>query len=312
MLIGSSDRTWESTPNTNDVTQQSRSDPPGTAAVSSGWDDENGQNLGEAEFQQKDGHHTAPPHSQQPKHESVVSYALPPGAARRVVERYSLDDNVQRTPSGGSRETKPTAINSSKPIQEARPTSQQRQVAQSSPGPNLSQDHPSYLLPSTPRHPSLPGAGTNAGSSKNPPSYAPNASISQSPAFNPSFDIPISPKPRAYAQHPTYITPSPAPNSVNPILSPSPPVIAEEVCVECAMRDQDMIDIDVTSPGVWERDSDVRYEELLQREMEEEVTGMLTLDPARPKAKGGRLTEENLKIWLTMVSTVAPLAHHWD
>ena len=67
------------------------------------------------------------------------------------------------------------------------------------------------------------------------------------------------------------------------------------------MRDQDMADVDVTSPGVWERASDAAYEELKQREAEEEAAGIVNEDPNRPRARGGLLSEQNLKVWLTMV-----------
>lgn len=71
--------------------------------------------------------------------------------------------------------------------------------------------------------------------------------------------------------------------------------------MECAMRDQDMADVDVTSPGVWERDSDVLYEELKRREQEEEANGNTNADRSRPRARGGRLSEPNLKLWLSLV-----------
>lgn len=91
-----------------------------------------------------------------------------------------------------------------------------------------------------------------------------------------------------------------------------------EICVECAMRDQDMADVDVTSPGVWERESDVYYHELCAREAEEEEERTRTSsgshsegqshvirdrhrDPNRPRARGNRLTEQNIKLWLSMV-----------
>lgn len=70
------------------------------------------------------------------------------------------------------------------------------------------------------------------------------------------------------------------------------------------MRDQDMADVDVTSPGVWERESDVLFLELVQRELDEEMGGIVTIEPGRPKSKGGRLTEQNLKVWLTMVGFI--------
>ncbi|KZV73307.1 hypothetical protein PENSPDRAFT_649040 [Peniophora sp. CONT] len=76
----------------------------------------------------------------------------------------------------------------------------------------------------------------------------------------------------------------------------------EEVCVECAMRDQDMADVDVTSPGIWTRESDIAYEDLLAREIAEEDAGLPppASDDPRPRARGGRLTEANLKLWLTL------------
>ena len=152
---------------------------------------------------------------------------------------------------------------------------------------------------SSPRHPSLPAAGNGASSNASP--MAPIVPLSAGPTYNPSaMQIPISSNPRAYAQHPTYITPSPAP-AMQPSFSP-PQVPKEEVCVECAMRDQDMADVDVTSPGVWDRESDVLYEELCRREAEEEASGLESSDNhSRPRAKGGKLTEENLRFWLSIV-----------
>lgn len=77
------------------------------------------------------------------------------------------------------------------------------------------------------------------------------------------------------------------------------------------MRDQDMADVDVTSPGVWDRESDIMYDELCRREVEEEATGQASSDAhSRPRAKGGRLTEENLKFWLSIVSPVIPSPPH--
>jgi len=64
-----------------------------------------------------------------------------------------------------------------------------------------------------------------------------------------------------------------------------------------------MADVDVTSPGVWERASDAAFEELKQRELDDEANGIVTADDAsRPRIKGGRLTEQNVKLWLSIVS----------
>ncbi|CAE6471650.1 unnamed protein product [Rhizoctonia solani] len=88
-----------------------------------------------------------------------------------------------------------------------------------------------------------------------------------------------------------------------PAQPPMQPVMAaiEEVCVECMMRDRDMADVDVTGPGMWARESDVWYEELVRREEEEARSGMLP-DPQRRRtpARGTPLTETNLRIWTQM------------
>ncbi|KAJ7783179.1 hypothetical protein B0H16DRAFT_1495735 [Mycena metata] len=126
---------------------------------------------------------------------------------------------------------------------------------------------PASLLPSAPRHPALPALGVGSTSSKPNPIMP----LSASPGYNPP---------------PTYITPPAAPNPV--------------VCVECAMRDQDMIDVDVTTAGVWERESDAAFEDLLRRELEDEASGVVSEDTSRTRARGGLLTEQNLKVWLSV------------
>lgn len=73
--------------------------------------------------------------------------------------------------------------------------------------------------------------------------------------------------------------------------------------MECAMRDQDMAEVDVTSPGVWDRESDILYEELKRREEEEEASGNPNADHSRPRARGARLSEQNIKLWLSLVCT---------
>jgi hypothetical protein len=115
--------------------------------------------------------------------------------------------------------------------------------------------------------------------------------------------VTVSSNPRVQAHQPTYINPAPAPTPINPVFT-SQPLPAEEVCVECAMRDQDMADVDVTSLGIWARESDVHYDELLRRELEEEAMAISPQEQQRPRARGGRLTEANLKLWLTLVRFV--------
>lgn len=201
--------------------------------------------------------------SQEPAR-SQVSYVLPQGPpARRVVERYSLEDNQPSSSRGpDNTATMPTP---SRPL-----------------------DNIASTYTSSPRHPALPSSPNTI-----PPSIVP---LSASPGYVP----PVSSRNRAYPQQPTYITQSTTPTPVNPVYSPRPP--QEEVCVECAMRDQDMADVDVTSPGMWDRESDVLFEELKAREAEEDATGIINVDePPRPRVKGGRLTEQNVKIWLSIV-----------
>lgn len=180
-------------------------------------------------------------------------------------------------------------------------------MGQRSSGPiDLSRDRPASLAPTTSRQPSSPLAAVAQPSS---PSLPPIVPLSAGPSFNPSsMAIPISPNPRAYAQQPTFINPS----STQPSFAP-PQVPKEEVCVECAMRDQDMADVDVTSRGIWERESDALYEDLLQREEEEELAGLPPIESAsRPKARGGLLTETNLRLWLSVVSHSHLVTFHWS
>ncbi|KAI6046162.1 hypothetical protein EDC04DRAFT_3016213 [Pisolithus marmoratus] len=152
----------------------------------------------------------------------------------------------------------------------------------------------------TPYH--LPEAASHSRLSPN--------SLSATRPYSPTLGIPIpiSTNPRVYPQHPTFITPAAAPDPINPILSPTPLQPPEEVCVECAMRDQDMADVTVTGPGVWDRESDVLYQELLRREEDEEAAGILRSEcSSRPRARGGRLTEQNLKLW-NMMNPREPMA----
>ncbi|KAG0704517.1 hypothetical protein DFH29DRAFT_997606 [Suillus ampliporus] len=218
-----------------------------------------------------------------------ISSSLPQGAAR-VVERYSLDDNVQATSSGGLMDSQ-LFNDSFKSVGESFTTSP-------SPPPQLLRDVPASLKPASNKQPSYPPLDTVV------PSRLPHANgLSTSRPYSPAMGItiPISPNPRAYAQHPTYITPAAAPDPINPILSPNPPAPPEEICVECAMRDQDMADVIVVGAGIWDRESDVLYEELLRREQEDEVAGVISSEcSSKPRARGGRLTEQNLKIWHTM------------
>ncbi|KAF8552523.1 hypothetical protein OG21DRAFT_1415993 [Imleria badia] len=227
---------------------------------------------------------------------TTVTYALP-GNTRRQVERCSLDDNSHNQSNGattpllnGSNFIDSKLFNDSfKSFGES--------LTQPPPSPPAgARDMSPSLYPGAMRQSSYPLADGTAVSRLS------SANGLSSRPYSPTLAIPISSNPRVYPQHPTYITPAAAaPDPINPILSPNPPQQQEEVCVECAMRDQDMADVVVIGPGIWDRDSDVLFEELLRREEEEEVSGILPSEcSSRPRARGGRLTEQNLKLWATM------------
>ncbi|GAA5972573.1 hypothetical protein JCM11641_001904 [Rhodosporidiobolus odoratus] len=70
----------------------------------------------------------------------------------------------------------------------------------------------------------------------------------------------------------------PQPQQLPPHLVPQP-----EVCVECMMRDRDMADVNVTGTGVWERESDVEFEDQMRWEAEQPASSQL----APPGGSGG-------------------------
>ncbi|KAF8161078.1 hypothetical protein B0H34DRAFT_795918 [Crassisporium funariophilum] len=229
--------------------------------------------------------------SQEPPRSSL-SYALPPGSSRRVVERYSLDDNVQRAPSRASNDTKPTLVESNQDtVTRSRPgTPQASRIV--TPQGRISPNPPSTL-----RNPTLPQTNLTGPSLSPVAQFSPIMPLSASPTYNP----PVSPNYRAYPQQPTYVIQQNAPNPIQTVYTPVIPQQPEEVCVECAMRDQDMADVDVTTPGAWERASDAFFEDLKQRELEDEAKGIVAVEgPSRPRIKGGRLTEQNVKLWLSI------------
>jgi len=222
---------------------------------------------------------------QQEPQRSSLSYAIPSGAARPVVEPHSSESNAQRPPSRASNDTKPTLIES---VQET--VTIRNPGPPSGPRPN---SPPGRKSPNPSSSRRIPPTNNSAGAiSPQSPQFPPIIPLSASPTYNP----PVAPNHRAYAQQPVYVT---QPNATNP----NQPIVPqqEEICVECAMRDQDMADVDVTSAGVWERASDAVFEELKQRELEDEANGVVVDNPSRPRIKGGRLTEQNIKLWLSIV-----------
>ncbi|KAI0066088.1 hypothetical protein BV25DRAFT_1500377 [Artomyces pyxidatus] len=212
--------------------------------------------------------------------ESPVSNHYPSTSPQRTPGQYSATEGFELFPPSPASSGDP-ARPSPPGIDAAPALTPQRQPWQPTP-----RDFPSPQQQDYPRQESYA------------PRAPPMATMSGSPPYGSQIPIPVSPNVRAPAQQPTYITPAAAPNAMNPVFaSPGP---GEEVCVECAMRDQDMADVDVTSLGIWARASDVHYEELLRRELEEESVGVPPSDPNRPRARGGRLSEANMKLWLSL------------
>ncbi|PCH43460.1 hypothetical protein WOLCODRAFT_138353 [Wolfiporia cocos MD-104 SS10] len=233
--------------------------------------------------------HAQPPHTTNAAGTPLPVTALPSGSPPRPTDRFSRDEQPPRRPSRAS---------SPEPRRQPVEIAQAQDMGQRTSSLRAPQDQFGSLLPSSPRHPSLPAAGIGASPNGSPSS--PIIPLSAGPSYSPSaMNVHISPKPRASAQYPTYITPSQVP-AMKSAFAPGQ-IPKEEVCVECAMRDQDMADVDVLSPGIWERESDVLYEELVRREQEEETTGVYHPESSsRPRAKGQPLSEENLRLWLSM------------
>ncbi|KAI0051907.1 hypothetical protein FA95DRAFT_1602388 [Auriscalpium vulgare] len=216
--------------------------------------------------------------SSPPRNDSPTPHTLPSASPPRVNEQYSAAELFPTSPASSGDANKPQPAANSRSLQES-------PVAQRGPWPAPMDETQQEPYPNRPPAPQTPTLSPSPAMMTGPQSYT-------SP-----ITIPVSPNLRAPAQQPTYITPAASPNAMNPIFST--PAQGEEVCVECAMRDQDMVDVDVTSHGIWARESDVAYEELLRRELEEEDLGVPATDD-RPRARGGRLSEPNMKLWLSL------------
>ncbi|SCV73602.1 BQ2448_7528 [Microbotryum intermedium] len=88
---------------------------------------------------------------------------------------------------------------------------------------------------------------------------APTSASTSSPAASPTMALP-SPFSASTSPPLEFIEPP------RPVAALPPPhlVPQPEVCVECMMRDKDMDDVDVTGPHVWDRDSDIDFEDALR------------------------------------------------
>lgn len=108
------------------------------------------------------------------------------------------------------------------------------------------------------------------------PSTSNPASAARSPQLvNPSPQALAAAQQAAQTSSPAaaaaYTFPNPNQNVNASFSLPTPPphlVPQPEICVECMMRDRDMADVDVTTPGVWERASDADFEEQMRWEAE--------------------------------------------
>lgn len=217
-----------------------------------------------------------------------LQYGLPPGSARWVVDRNIQDDSSRRSPSRASNELNQPYVESPSIQETVTPRNLPRSMASSRVNPSAGRASP---------NPSLGRLSPIQNGQNIPPLQEGQIPpLSASPTYAP----PVAPNHRAYPQQPTYVNQGNTGNAFQPVYMPIVPQ-QEEVCVECAMRDRDMVDVDVTSAGVWERASDVVFEELKRREMEEAAAGIANSDPKRPKLKGGRLTEQNVKLLLSIV-----------
>jgi hypothetical protein len=133
-------------------------------------------------------------------------------------------------------------------------------------------------------------------------------------------------RPSALSSRPSASAPFP-PSPPRKYLPPTGPVLPKEICVECMMRDEDMADVDVQSPGAWDRESDIEFWDALRAEEFDDRTGSSedgygrfgrsagssressSHDRdrlARAKKRIGRghpLTTASLKLWTSMVSS---------
>ena len=180
---------------------------------------------------------------------------------------------------------------------------------------STSQNSPQALGISGPRHPQAPPrlqpTNTQNGQSgvSQPSTYPQQPQVLPPGAAPPnSQGTPIRPAQLFNGPYPPMFSPQQPQN----VYRPQNAAAQEEVCIECMMRDRDMADVDVTGPGVWERESDAALRDLIEREDEnergwyEEHAAELAqtghgLRPPKRRSKGHRLTEQNVKIWLTMV-----------
>ncbi|KAK4055052.1 hypothetical protein OIO90_003393 [Microbotryomycetes sp. JL221] len=118
-----------------------------------------------------------------------------------------------------------------------------------------------------------------------------DSSPASSPVQQQQFGFANQPPPQ-----PSFVSPrlglNRLPSSGNGIQAPPQPQVPPhlipqpEICVECMMRDRDMADVDVVGEGVWDRDSDVEFEEALRWEDEHCGGGSSSADHGRATTTG--------------------------
>ncbi|TEB23778.1 hypothetical protein FA13DRAFT_1402588 [Coprinellus micaceus] len=124
---------------------------------------------------------------------------------------------------------------------------------------------------------------TGAGDNTSPPQSAP-ANESTSPNTN--------------SQQPTDSSRRYWSNVANALQTVGTDPHVEDVCEECIKRDQSLSDVDVTSPGSWDRAGDAGYEYFSNADLdlEDEYRGADSGE-SRPQYKVLSLTEHNLELW---------------
>ncbi|EJD42732.1 hypothetical protein AURDEDRAFT_114953 [Auricularia subglabra TFB-10046 SS5] len=227
--------------------------------------------------------------------------SLPPGAAPPAPGGTSGMYGSSPTPSSSQPQPhsrRPSGLDQGTTALPTPPPSHQQGLSTSSGGP---------------RH---PGAAQAAAQSALPGAPRPRAAYVPSPTY-PSIVTPLSLQGLIASESPQgqqATTPGTPPTNTQaqavPLAARKKP--DEEVCIECMMRDRDMADVDVTSPGAWARPSDADWEDLLRREREEEMgergtasgeassSGHSGRPPLKVRSKGGKLTEENVRKWVLM------------
>ncbi len=172
----------------------------------------------------------------------------PPGASRRVVERYSLEDTNQ--PSSSKVSNRYEALGRGFHARDgfsvlaARKAQPRRRGGLQQTAAPLPMSLPTSAL----RRACL--ARCKCGSSEPHPHFHPLCLCLLRLPTTRLLHLNIVP---SRSSPPTSRRQTRPCKTYTPIIPPQ-----EEVCVECAMRDQDMADVDVTSAGVWERASDRR------------------------------------------------------